>query len=313
MHTITGIGRLIKLFTVYAGYVLLVATCRHPEKTTDENITVRAKVKVTKVFYKDLDEKVALTATTVYLGKSEISAPASGYIATLDVRPGDFVKKGHKLFSLETKEHRAIHQDSAINKMPVSDLGLLSLFAPADGFVNNLIHAPGDYVQEGAAICAFVHSDKLLFQAYIPFTYNKIIKPGNHCTLLLPDSTVVQAFFGNPLNTVEASSQTCQVLIIPERTIFLPDGLNATLFITTGYVNNAQVLPVSALLSDETLQHYWLMKIINDSIAVKIPVKPGLRQGNWIEIKAPVLNDKDNFITAGNYGLSDTALVEIVK
>jgi len=313
MNTITGPGKGRIQFLMYATGILLLNSCHQAVITHDEITEAKASVKIAKIAYRNIEQSVNLTATTKYFDKSEIVSPTSGYITALVNQPGDFVKKGQKLFSLETKEHRAMHQDTAMNKSPISEMGQFSIDAPADGFVTDLLHAGGDYILEGSALCSFIHSDKLLFQAYIPFAYNKIVKTGNHCTLILPDSTVIPSIFGHSLNTTDAGSQTILILIIPDNKVFLPEGLNAILRITTGLINNAQVVPETALLSDETLRNFWIMKLINDSTAIKLPVNPGMRQGIWVQIKDPVLNPNDRFITEGNYGLSDTAKVEVEK
>jgi hypothetical protein len=313
MNTIIGTGRTGNLFLKFIVWILLLTSCHPAVNTNNENMEARARVKIAKIAYRNLEQSINIIATTKYIDKGIITSPASGYITTFYAQPGSLVRKGQKLLSLETKEHRAMHQDSSINKNPLSDLGQFSVYAPADGFVTDLLHAYGDYVQDGASLGTFVHSNRLVFQAYIPFVYNKLAKTGMHCTLILPDSTVISAVFSRLLNTVDVSSQSVLVLIIPDKSIFLPEGLNAALKITTGHVSNTQVLPESALLSDETLRNYWIMKLINDSVSIKIPVKPGMHQGIWVQVENPVFSPTDRFIVEGNYGLSDTAKVEVEK
>jgi len=55
------------------------------------------------------------------------------------------------------------------------------------------------------------------------------------------------------------------------------------------------------------------MKMINDSIAVKIPVKTGMESENKIEIISPQFQPKDKILLTGNYGLEDTAKVIVEK
>jgi hypothetical protein len=311
MHTIIGTGKLRIFYAIYPVCFFLVFSCRTSVNTDEDTNRAKAKVRVATISFRDMEEKVDLTTSTVYLDKGEILSPSSGYITALSAQPGDFVRKGQRLFSLETKEHHALQLDTSMNTNALSELGQLSVLAPADGFATNFLHAPGDYVPEGSALCSFVHSDKLLFQAYIPYSYNKLVNEGIPCTIILPDSTIIPAVFGRSLNTVDINSQTVLFRIIPIMKIFLPEGLNARLEVKTGSFKNAQVLPESALLSDETMQHFWIMKLINDSVAVKIPVRQGLRQGIWVQILNPEFNRYDRFIVEGNYGLSDTAKIEV--
>jgi uncharacterized NAD(P)/FAD-binding protein YdhS len=70
-------------------------------------------------------------------------------------------------------------------------------------------------------------------------------------------------------------------------------------------------LPKAAVLSDETQSEFWVMKMISDSTAVKVPVKKGIETGDRIEILSPTFNPADKIIITGNYGLPDTAKVKI--
>ena len=55
------------------------------------------------------------------------------------------------------------------------------------------------------------------------------------------------------------------------------------------------------------------MKMINDTTAVKVPVKKGIESGDKVEIVSPEFSAKDKIVVNGNYGLADTALVIIQK
>jgi hypothetical protein len=71
------------------------------------------------------------------------------------------------------------------------------------------------------------------------------------------------------------------------------------------------LLPKGAVLANETLDKYWVMKLANDSTAVKIPVRTGITSGEMIEILEPQFSREDKILLSGNYGLPDTALVTI--
>ena len=65
------------------------------------------------------------------------------------------------------------------------------------------------------------------------------------------------------------------------------------------------------MLSNETLDEYWVMKLINDTTAIKVPVKIGTVNKEIIEIISPKFSAEDKIVTSGNYGLPDTAFVNI--
>ncbi|QKG53540.1 hypothetical protein [Hymenobacter sp. BRD67] len=76
---------------------------------------------------------------------------------------------------------------------------------------------------------------------------------------------------------------------------------------------NAQTLPTACVLADETLHNFWVMKLVNDSTAVKVPVVLGVQQPGQLEIKSPTFNPNDRILSVGNYGLADTAKVKLVR
>jgi hypothetical protein len=67
------------------------------------------------------------------------------------------------------------------------------------------------------------------------------------------------------------------------------------------------------VLSDETENNFWVMKMIDSVTAVKIPVKKGLSTQDRVEILSPVFSPSDRILVSGNYGLPDTAKVNSAR
>jgi len=78
-------------------------------------------------------------------------------------------------------------------------------------------------------------------------------------------------------------------------------------------IPKAVLLDKSCILADEVMQHFWVMKMISDSIAIKVPVTTGLTNGSNIQITSPVFSSADLFLSSGNYGLGDTVKVSVTK
>jgi multidrug efflux pump subunit AcrA (membrane-fusion protein) len=76
---------------------------------------------------------------------------------------------------------------------------------------------------------------------------------------------------------------------------------------------NAVALPKSAVITNETESEFWVMKIINDSTAVKLDIKKGIEADSLVQIKEPVLSANDRFVTEGAYGMPDTVNILIKK
>ena len=55
------------------------------------------------------------------------------------------------------------------------------------------------------------------------------------------------------------------------------------------------------------------MKLTDSVTAVKVPVQKGLETISKVEILSPALSASDKILLTGNYGLTDTAKVTIIK
>jgi 3-phosphoglycerate kinase len=67
-----------------------------------------------------------------------------------------------------------------------------------------------------------------------------------------------------------------------------------------------------AVLTDEMMEKFWVMKLLNDSTAIKVEIIPGVRNNDVIEVKEPLFKESDQFLISGNYGLPDTAFVKVI-
>ncbi len=313
MHSITGTGKTLQT-SIYVLFVaLLVTSCKQNVTNEEDTSMARAKVQVTHIRNKDLHMYKEIMATSVYIDKSVLTAPAAGYIVKSMTVSGDHVNRGQLLFTFETKEHRAVSADSTLAAGNLGKLGVFSLLAPAGGYISNLTHQQGDYVQEGTVLCTFSRDDHLYFKAFIPYADQVNARQGASCEIQLPDSTVLPAVIVKSLNVIDPASQTIETLVQLRKPITVPEGLNAILKLPSKVIRNTQVLPQSAVLTNETLDKYWVMKLMNDTTAVKVPVIPGIRQDTLVQIISPDFSSNDRILSAGNYGLSDTAYVQVEK
>ena len=110
---------------------------------------------------------------------------------------------------------------------------------------------------------------------------------------------------------VDSASQTQNVVLkVNEKN--LPANLIAKVKVVKTASSNTVSLPKQSVLSDETQTSFWVMKLMDDSTAVKVPVEKGLEINDKIEIKSPKFSMSDKFLLTGNYGLADTARVKIL-
>jgi hypothetical protein len=100
-------------------------------------------------------------------------------------------------------------------------------------------------------------------------------------------------------------------MIRPQFAGHLPSNMNAIVSIIRSSRPKATMLPKSAVLGNETQTEFWVMKLINDTTAIKIAITKGFENNDEVEIITPDFLQTDRIILTGSYGLPDTARVII--
>lgn len=285
----------------------MMAGCSKPaaDEGTEEP---RTSVTLTQATYGSIANDITVSATTAYLKKSMVAAPIAGFIVRGAIAPGTRVGAGQSLFTIETKEHRALQGVDDI--MPA---GYTVVRTGVGGVVTEVMQQPGSYVTEGAPLCTIAETGSLVFELNVPPEQMRYFRPGRRCIIQLPDGTDLQAVIGTPLATMNAESQVQQIVAYA-RTKFLPEGMNVRVTVNAGTSGTRQLLlPKAAVQSDDYLRHFWVMKLANDSTAVKVPVSVGNSNDRYIEVSSPALSTADRIILTGGYALEDNARVTIAQ
>jgi len=250
-----------------------------------------------------------LNATTAYLLNDDVRAPINGYLQKVNVTQGQLVEKGDILFSMESKEAAALNlvKDTALH---ISST--IYVKATETGIVKTINRQLGDYVQDGDMLCTVANSSSLVFTLDVPFEMRAFIKEGADCLITLPDGQSVKARVSSRIAEMDRTVQMERYILRTTSPLNLPEGLIATVKILTDIQNNA-ILPKSAILCDETQVQFWVMKLIHDSLAIKIPIEKGAETTDSVQIKTPAFSEQDKILISGNYGLPDTALVKVIN
>ena len=85
-------------------------------------------------------------------------------------------------------------------------------------------------------------------------------------------------FFFNAHSDSVSQTQSYSIRVEAPHTI--PQNLIAKVKIVKTSKSISATLPKESVLSDETQTESWVMKLINDSTAVKVPVKNGIETGD---------------------------------
>ncbi|MEO8238815.1 MAG: biotin/lipoyl-binding protein [Flavobacterium sp.] len=290
--------------------VLLV--CCAKKNTVNKTANIKIAVAITNIDTTAISNYTDLNATTSYLIKNIIKANITGYLDQVNVASNDFVKKGKLLFSLKTKEAKVL--GNTINKIdPSLHFGnAVNLNATSDGFVNAVNVQQGDYIQEGDALAIINDSKSFSIVLSLPYELKKYIKLQQHLDMYLPDGTIIPVIVNNFAPTVDPVSQTQNVILKCIKPQNIPENLIVKIRIIKKS-GKTRSLPKAAVLSDETQTDFWVMKMTNDSTAVKIPIKKGIESDGRVEILSPEFSFSDKILITGNYGVSDTIKVKITK
>ncbi len=298
-----------KYFLLFFLFVTLMVSCKQKDNTAAVTPEPRTPVTVTSINYEPIEESVDLNATSVYLQKNFVKSNLNGYIEKSNIKFGDFVNRGQTLFVLKTKEATAIG-NSVNNLNPNFNFsGVNIIKANASGYVTEVNHQAGDYVQDGEQLATINDSKSFVFVMNVPYEYKKFVSLGKQVQLTLPDGERLMATVQSSLPMVDSVSQTQAVSLKVNAPHSIPVNLVAKVKIVKMSKTAGATLDKKSVLSDETLNTFWVMKMINDSTAVKVPVTKGLETGDKVEIISPVFSPQDKILLSGNYGLADTALV----
>jgi len=304
----------MKIFVTLLVFVMILSACGG--KKTDGNVKEEIKtitpVSITNPKKVDLKEDLILNATSTYLLKISVKAPINGYIETSSIKIGQFVNKGATLFTLKTKEAKSL--GNTINKLDntFNFTGINSVKSPVSGFVTALNHQTGDYVQDGEILVDIVDKNSFGFLMNVPYENHLLIAKNKNLKVSLPDGRILDGVVSQIMPGLDSISQTQKVLVKVNPRISIPENLIANISITKKQSTNIS-LPKESVLADESQSEFWIMKLINDSTAVKISVKKGVESNHRIEILSPQLNENERILLSGNYGLADTALVKVKR
>jgi len=296
------------LFTLFIS--LLVYSCNSSTTgTSGDTPEARTPVTVTSVSNMQMNEYIELNATSTFIQQNFVKSNLNGYIQKSNIKYGDYVHAGEVLFVLKTKEASAI--GNAVNNLDSNFKfsGVNVLRACASGYVMQINHQAGDYVQDGEQLAVISDAKSFVFVMNVPYEDKPYVSIGKKVQLILPDAEKLDGTIASSLPLVDSVTQTQSYSIRVNTQHTIPQNLIAKVKILKTSISDAQTLPRQSVLSDQTQSKYWVMKLINDSTAINVPVKTGIEQGDTIQVISPQFSNDTKILLSGNYGLSDTASV----
>ncbi len=300
----------IILLLVFGSFSLI--SCGVKNDGSTDNINAGTPVTITHPVRMDMTDYLTLNGNTVFLSKEIIRSTFDGFIEKVYKNIGDAVKPGDNLFLIKTKESAA--GDTLSIKLGSQMFqGSVFIKANSNGILSELDYHAGDYVTTGEQIALISNPSSLRIKLNVPYEDVLKVGIGNKCEVNLPDGIKVTGVVDKNVPVVDPVTQTQIYYIWLINYHSVPESLNVMVKIPFEHFNNTTVLPKSALVTDVTESNFWIMKLVNDTTAVKVDVKRGIENDSAAQILSPNLNTTDRIVLTGAYGLPDTAKVEIAK
>ncbi len=302
------------LLLMMVAIIFAISSCKNQvSESADEILVPKAIVSITKPVLGNIESSLILNGKTVIYKKNQEPAPISGYISSVKVKFGDRVESGQVLFEIQTPENKAMEQSGNKNE-GIGEFGKINVKASTSGIVNEpILLGSGAFVTEGSVLCTIADLNDLQVRVNVPFEYHNVIKAGGRCSLQLPDHTQSSGTVISVRPFIEERSQTQEVLVKPSGVHSWPENMNLTVSFLKDNVSETLLLPKKALLTNETQDEFWVMKMLNDSLALQVPVETGIKTDSLVEIITGDFGINDIIILEGGYGLEDSSLVTIVK
>lgn len=282
--------------------------CKNTTNKVIQESHPRLPVTVSSVRFGPMESYIELSATSQFMYKAIIKTPVTGYIESMDIVQGDAVVKNQTLFTIRTKEASALLGDSVKN---LKFNGMVEVKTAIGGIISSVDHPKGDYVSEGDQLCQVALPESFVFILDVPFELSRYVMISKSCEILLPDSSSLRGTIKSRFPVMSGSSQTERYVVKLTESKRLPENLTAKVLIVKEDVKRSASLLKSCILTDETMQSFWVMKLINDTTAVKVPIMTGIKKGDYVQILQPEFKSTDRFLSSGNFGLGDTAYIKV--
>jgi multidrug efflux pump subunit AcrA (membrane-fusion protein) len=272
--------------------------------------TVKTNISFTQPVIQGFTDYLQLNGNTQFQKKLVLRATTTGYIVALKWKTGDHISNGTLFCSIRTREQDALKnidsREPSLRQFQIP----LNVMANASGIFTAVNYSNGDFINEGDVLATITDPSSLVLVVNVPYEYHQLVYKGRSCTVNFPDGKRIEATIQEEVPTIDPVSQTQSFLIRFPANRLLPENMNLMVHIPIRQKQHALSLPMEAIQTNEIQDEFWVMKLMNDTLALRVPVTVGSQNDSLREIISGVgINDK--IIVKGAYGLADSALVRV--
>jgi multidrug efflux pump subunit AcrA (membrane-fusion protein) len=291
---------------------IVMYSCVNENNNSGEKKNAGTPVTITHPYKTSVSDYIELNGNTTFLTKEILRATFQGFIEKVYKNIGDRVERGDDIFQIKTMESAAADSLNVLlgNK---EFKGSVILKAQSDGVLTQLDYHQGDFISSGEQLGIIANPSSLRIDVNVPFEDISDVSIGRRCEVYLPGGKKLEGEIDSNIPSVDSAAQTQTYYIKLIQYKPLPENLNVTVKIPFNETKDALVLPNAAILANVTQDSFWVMKVINDTTAIRTDVEKGIANDSVTQVVNSRLKAGDRIVLNGAYGLPDTAKIELRK
>jgi len=278
-----------------------------PQQQSSEK-TAKSDVKISSPIICPANRQICFQCITRYMQTNDIRSQITGTITQVNCTVAGNITVNQSLFTIQPQEAAALQKSKFHN--PILNGLSDTVFSHQNGQLKNLNVQIGDFVQAGDILASCIRTNSMRVIAYIPVEQVSKIEKIKDCLVFLPDGSTVNGQISGKLPTAETQDQTVAYIVDIKTAISLAENINLTVQFNTEQIQNAVFVPGSAVLGNEEQTCFWIMKLVNDSTCIKVPIEKGIKKDSLIQLIGSNLTINDRIISEGGYGLPDSARIQ---
>ncbi len=314
MNTITGIIKnRLQLINHIAGFclLLLLTFCSGKNHGDGTEIIPKSDVQIIHPIINDADVTVDFQGTTRYIQTIQIRAHVTGIISKSFISISDKVSAEQAMFVIKPREATLIESLPVENKFLHSATDTVISFT--SGIINQVNVQPGDYVQEGDLLATCVDNQSLRVIVFIPLEMDISELKNKECKVIFPNGKSIIGLIGASLPAANDDDQTNAYLVKLANSQNISENVHVKVNVSMDKVSKGLFVPASAVYSNEELTRHWVLKVANDTLAIRMPIEEGLKKDSQVQIIGKGIDVSDRIVYKGGYALTDSALINIVS
>jgi RND family efflux transporter MFP subunit len=309
-------------------------------------------VEVTTIAAGEISSYVLTNASLETEETVDIFPQVTGIVVKLRAEEGRYVKKGDVLLDIDDREYKLREEAARVNyerqknsyersknmfdknllsasEFEVSNFNLeqariewdqakltldyCNIKAPISGFISDRTVKLGDRLLTSTKVYSLVNPDLLLAKIHLTEKDALRTKAGQRAEIhseALPEHKFA-GVVDRVSPVVDPSSGMVRVTIrVADRQRLLKPGMFVNVHLITDTKRDAVLIPKKAVIYDDNQQFVYVVR--NDTLAFKIPLKPGYTDRDRIE-SLHGLNIGDTIIVVGHSGMKDSTKVKIAE